>query len=187
MAVLILVALYIITISALIFVGKTLRKKYAILTYNKVMRCIIVPITLPCNVTVSVMICRFFILQRISYWNWSIPDLFRRVGYLGVAFYVALFLFLMMYLFIIDRALVTCIIEYLWKKSYMDNIIENIKFLEKKKEEYPSDSEWYAETICKLRNLYTTFIVKAKKSGKNEIALEYENQRKLLPTKLVVK
>ena len=174
--IMLLAVLYVLSTTTLILFSVPARRKYAILTYEYVMRLLAAIVYSVANVSAGIIIFRHFIVVWGFYLFDTWSAFIRNVGYLRFAFWVSVSMLITSYLFLIERRIVSRVIRLIWRYSGRSDIVRSIQVLEEEKNEYSPDSEWYMETVCKLSFLYQCLISRAHKRGETGIASEYEQR-----------
>ncbi len=178
---------YTLTVVLLIMIGRHLRSRYAIITYGLVMRCITVLIFIPANFMTALIIYKALISEWMVFGDGRYVIILSQIGYLRIIYFIALSVFVFSSLLLLEREISSIVVNFIWRYSYHDDIVKNILLLEQKKNEYPHDSEMYAEIICKLADLYTTFIIRAQNEGRYDLVEEYQHRRNELPESITIK
>ncbi len=166
------------------------RKKYAVLTYGFAMRTITIPLFSIANLFTGLSAFSYLVSDWVIYIDGRCSISMYHMGYLRLAYYITVSIQVILLLFLIERWIVSEIIQVAWNISYRKDIVKSISLLEQKKNEYTTDSEWYMEIVCKLSSLYYSLIRRARRKGRTDLVSEYKlrlNELKNVNQTLVIR
>ena len=153
---------FLLTVLAIIGVGRKYRESFTIKTFPYFMRFMTALITIPFNTLVSMYI---FV---------ALFCLLLYPGYLKVFYYSAISWLVYMIMLQVERYVVGELVPDLWQLKLRKNAVENMDYYEKRLEEFPKESDQYGEAVCALKYLYGFSEMRARKRGEEKLAIDYE-------------